>query len=89
MFSQIHFVVTTGNCGLMHGLHHALDMNLLYALTTVPRHGMHLPIEGLQDSVRTYARTIFQNLLVPFCTARYREKIIKNARTFDLLYGRI
>ena len=31
-------------------------------------------IEGLQDAVRTYARTIFQNLLVSFFTARYEEK---------------
>ena len=31
-------------------------------------------IEGLHDAVRTYARTIFQNLLVSFCTAQYGEK---------------
>ena len=42
MFSQIHFVATAGNCGLVHGLHRARYMNLLYALTTAPRHGTHL-----------------------------------------------
>ena len=31
-------------------------------------------MEGLHDAVRTYARTMFQNLLVSFCTARYEEK---------------
>ena len=31
-------------------------------------------IEGLHDTVCTYARTIFQNLLVSFCTAWYGEK---------------
>ena len=30
-------------------------------------------IDGLHDTVHTYARTIFQNLLVSFCTARYGE----------------
>ena len=46
-------------------------------------------IEGLHDAVRTYERTTFQNLLVSFCTAWYEEKQQKNARTFDLLHGRI
>ena len=46
-------------------------------------------IEGLHDAVRNYARSIFQNLLVSFFTARYGEKTTKNARTFDLLHGRI
>ena len=42
MFSQIHFVVTTENCGLMHSLHRARYINLLYALITALRHGTHL-----------------------------------------------
>ena len=28
-------------------------------------------VEGLHDAVRTYACTIFQNLLVSFCTVGY------------------
>ena len=42
MFSQIHVVVTAGNCGLMHGLHHTHYMNFLYTLTAALRHGTHL-----------------------------------------------
>ena len=43
MLSQIHFVVTAGNYGFMLGLHRGHYMGLLYTLTTVPRHGTHLP----------------------------------------------
>ena len=32
-----------------------------------------LQIEGLHDAVRTYAHTIFQNLLASFCTARMEK----------------
>ena len=42
MSSQIHFVVTAGNCGFMHDLHRARYMNLRYALTTALRYGTHL-----------------------------------------------
>ena len=46
MCSQIYNVVSVDNCELMHGLHRA-HMNLLYALTTALRHGMHLATEYL------------------------------------------
>ena len=46
-------------------------------------------IEGLHDTVRTFARTKIQNLLVSFCTAPYGEKQQKTLELSILLYGRI
>ena len=53
---------------------------LLYALNAMS--APLVRIEGLHDAARTYAPTIFQNLLVSFCTARYGEK---QQKTLELL----
>ena len=68
-----------------------VDVTLTHSRSPGAVRGVHctFSIDGLHDAVRTYARTIFSKSLGFLLHSPVWRKTTKNAKTFDLLHGRI